>query len=305
MLSGARYPFRVSSGQGADGNGTRVHLNIDPGERALPADLDGVLNFEARAPRFEGALTLVAPAGQKAQGRCTITPWRIAAKVKADHVRGAARTDRGELRPRGARAEICRQRRHPLRRVAAAACGAVGAAARCRQVRRQGQCRRAGSRAAGAARAASARFRSLPIPAQIELSVRADHAGRPPVAGYCRRAAWRRQILEPATTGVSRARRDPGFAERRRRARTWPGSFQGRAQRRIVRSGCAGDLAAGPRRYRLSQPEAAAAARRRDRGAGRLCDRRHEGRDRGGAVEGRVAGIASAGRSAARGSRRS
>src|SRR6201991_2683463 len=42
-VSGVRYPFRVSSGQGADGNGTRVHLNIDPGERALSGDLDGVL----------------------------------------------------------------------------------------------------------------------------------------------------------------------------------------------------------------------------------------------------------------------
>src|SRR6185369_12278258 len=44
MLSGIRYPFRVSSGQGPDGNGTRVHLNIDPGQRALAIDLDGVLN---------------------------------------------------------------------------------------------------------------------------------------------------------------------------------------------------------------------------------------------------------------------
>ena len=70
MLSGTRYPFRVSSGQGPDGNGTRVHLNIDPGQRALAIDLDGVLNFDARAPRFEGAMTLVAPPGQK--GRATI-----------------------------------------------------------------------------------------------------------------------------------------------------------------------------------------------------------------------------------------
>src|ERR1019366_7676084 len=67
MLSGMRYPFRVSSGQSADGAGTRVHLNIDPGERALSADLDGVLSFEARAPRFEGTVALAAPAG-KARG---------------------------------------------------------------------------------------------------------------------------------------------------------------------------------------------------------------------------------------------
>ncbi len=84
MLSGTRYPFRVSSGQTADGNGTRVHLNIDPGSRPLSADLDGVLSFDARAPRFEGALILAAPAGLKANGDAPIMPWRISAKVKAE-----------------------------------------------------------------------------------------------------------------------------------------------------------------------------------------------------------------------------
>src|SRR3979411_1455720 len=84
MLSGVRYPFRVSSGQSADGAGTRVHLNIDPGARPLSADLDGVLNFQARAPRFEGGLTLAVPAGLKAKGDVPITPWRISARVKAD-----------------------------------------------------------------------------------------------------------------------------------------------------------------------------------------------------------------------------
>jgi uncharacterized protein involved in outer membrane biogenesis len=84
MLSGLRYPFRVSSGQSADGSGTRIHLNIDPGARALSADLDGVLSFEARAPRFEGAVVLAVPAGLKAKGDVPITPWRISARVKAD-----------------------------------------------------------------------------------------------------------------------------------------------------------------------------------------------------------------------------
>ena len=84
MLSGQRYPFRVSSGQSADGGGTRIHLNIDPGARAFSADLDGVLSFEARAPRFEGALVLATPPGLKARADLPITPWRISAKVKAD-----------------------------------------------------------------------------------------------------------------------------------------------------------------------------------------------------------------------------
>ena len=87
MLSGTRYPFRGSSGQTADGVGTRVHLNLDPGGRALSADLDGVLSFEARAPRFDGVLTLASPAAPGAKsggGDAPQAPWRISGKVKAD-----------------------------------------------------------------------------------------------------------------------------------------------------------------------------------------------------------------------------
>jgi large subunit ribosomal protein L24 len=87
-LSGARYPFRVSSGQSADGAGTRVRLNVDPGARALSAELDGVLSFDARAPRFDGTMVLAVPPGLKApggpNGDVPIPPWRISAKVKAD-----------------------------------------------------------------------------------------------------------------------------------------------------------------------------------------------------------------------------
>jgi large subunit ribosomal protein L24 len=85
-ISGARYPFRVSSGQTQDGSGTRVHLNIDPGERPS-VDLEGVLSFESRAPRFEGALVLAAPAAAKAKSSGSETspaPWKISAKVKVD-----------------------------------------------------------------------------------------------------------------------------------------------------------------------------------------------------------------------------
>jgi uncharacterized protein involved in outer membrane biogenesis len=93
-LSGTRYPFRVSSGQSTDGSGTRIHLSIDPAARPWSADLDGVLSFEARAPRFDGALVLAVPPGLKARGDVPITPWRISAKVKADP--GAARLEQLE-----------------------------------------------------------------------------------------------------------------------------------------------------------------------------------------------------------------
>src|SRR5207344_3475261 len=46
---------------------------------------DGVLAFEARAPRFEGAITLASPAGQRAGGSEALPPWRITSRVKADY----------------------------------------------------------------------------------------------------------------------------------------------------------------------------------------------------------------------------
>lgn len=81
--TGVRYPFRVSSGPSADGNATRLHLNIDPGQRAILADLEGVLSFDNRLPKFDGALTLAVPAVKKA-GEAGPTPWKLTTKLKAD-----------------------------------------------------------------------------------------------------------------------------------------------------------------------------------------------------------------------------
>jgi uncharacterized protein involved in outer membrane biogenesis len=81
--AGTRYPFRISSGPSADGNATRLHLNIDPGERAILADLEGVLAFDNRLPKFDGALTLAVPAAKK-PGEAGPTPWKLTAKLKAD-----------------------------------------------------------------------------------------------------------------------------------------------------------------------------------------------------------------------------
>ena len=206
---GLRYPFRVSSGQGADGNGTRVHLNIDPGRARLSADLDGVLAFEARAPRFEGAVTLAAPAGLKADGDAPITPWRISAKVKADPSGRAAGADRGRATAR---------RSSALKLPAAAT--SASARRRCCAPR----CRRGSSMPTGLSPKTTAlpsRSRMLPAlralmsgdPATPDAGAnriqrRADHAGRAPVAGYCRRVCTpTRKSWTVAPAGVSRAGR--------------------------------------------------------------------------------------------------
>jgi uncharacterized protein involved in outer membrane biogenesis len=83
-ISGTRYPFRVSSGPSADGSATRLHLNVDPGERALLADLEGVVAFDGRQPKFDGALTLAVPAPKDKPAAAAPTPWKLTARLKAD-----------------------------------------------------------------------------------------------------------------------------------------------------------------------------------------------------------------------------
>lgn len=78
-LAGARTPFRISTGQAGDGRGMRLRLSLDPGARALAADLDGVLTFDAAAPAFDGALTLARPA---AGGADAALPWRLTSRLK-------------------------------------------------------------------------------------------------------------------------------------------------------------------------------------------------------------------------------
>ena len=222
MLSGLRYPFRVSSGPAGDGNGTRVHLNIDPGARPLSVDLDGVLSFEARAPRFDGALVLAVPAGLKAQadakGNVAATPWKLSAKVKADPA--AAKLDQLDV-SYGAEERALRFSGLggcQLRCVAAAACRALGAAARCRPVRRQRQQGHQRIRtAAGGARPAGAdrRHPAVADSGANRIQRRADHAGRPSGAEPCRRVHQRHQLLEHPAAGPSRARRDAGVPHRR------------------------------------------------------------------------------------------
>jgi large subunit ribosomal protein L24 len=84
MLAGVRYPFRVSSGQTQDGSGTRLHLTVDPGARGRSVDLDGVVSFIARTPRFEGAAILSGPVPAGIPGGRDDVRWRLSARLKAD-----------------------------------------------------------------------------------------------------------------------------------------------------------------------------------------------------------------------------
>nr|WP_249123267.1 MULTISPECIES: AsmA-like C-terminal region-containing protein [unclassified Bradyrhizobium] len=85
VFRGVRYPFRLVTGRGADGNGTRVRVTVDPAERPFGVDLDGVVTTANQTPRFEGALTLSRAIALRTDGGHRLqTPWKLGARVKAD-----------------------------------------------------------------------------------------------------------------------------------------------------------------------------------------------------------------------------
>ena len=226
-LQGTRYPFRVSSGQGPDGNGTRLHLNIDPGQRAFAADLDGVLNFDARAPRFDGAVTLSTPAGQKGKG--DEPPWRATAKIKTDYA--AAKLDQIEATLGG------EDRALKLAGLGDIRFGASPLLLRCCRhgssmpTSLSPRTRMPWSRSASAGAAGADPGDSAAADSGADRTRhRAGDAGRPSVAGHRRRTAGHRQHLERPQTGISRPRHDPGFAQRGERQNCRARSVQGRAQ---------------------------------------------------------------------------
>ena len=214
-LSGTRYPFRVSSGQTSDGNGTRVHVNIDPGPRTLSVDLDGVLAFEARAPRFEGAVTLASPLGRKDGGIEAPPPWRLTSKVKADS--SAARLDALEM-IYGAEERALKLAGNGELRFGASPLLRASLSARqldadkffAKDSNKDSKDNAAEPvRVLPALRALMSGIPLAPIPAQIELASEQDHAGRTSVAGHCRRTAWRRQVLAYRQARLPRARHHP------------------------------------------------------------------------------------------------
>ncbi len=96
VATGSQYPFRLSTGHVIDGGGLRLHLAIDPGTRAIAADLEGNLTFDDAVPRFDGALSVSRPIALKqGNSRALETPWRITSKLKADPI--LARFEQVEL----------------------------------------------------------------------------------------------------------------------------------------------------------------------------------------------------------------
>lgn len=82
-VAGELYPFRLSTGRYGEDDTLKLKINVDPVNRPLSIETDGVLSLKD-APQFEGALRLAKAVGiaQKGDGRLT-QPWRVTAKLKA------------------------------------------------------------------------------------------------------------------------------------------------------------------------------------------------------------------------------
>jgi large subunit ribosomal protein L24 len=80
-LSGTRYPFKLSTGQVPDQNGSRLRLTVGAVEAAPTIDLEGLVEIEGRRPRFQGTLAMTRPARTEAP---EVLAWRATTRIKAE-----------------------------------------------------------------------------------------------------------------------------------------------------------------------------------------------------------------------------
>ena len=78
------YPFRLSSGRYGEDGAIKLHVNVDPVNRPLSIETDGLLTLADGTPHFDGTLSLAKPVGIGLRGNARLTqPWRLSGKVKA------------------------------------------------------------------------------------------------------------------------------------------------------------------------------------------------------------------------------
>ncbi|HEY1544663.1 MAG TPA: AsmA-like C-terminal region-containing protein [Xanthobacteraceae bacterium] len=85
VVSGRQYGYRVSGRRRGDDGGMRLHLALDPHERAPTMETEGTLWVEGGRPRYEGTLTLTGPASLTPPAGQTgaASAWHATSKVKA------------------------------------------------------------------------------------------------------------------------------------------------------------------------------------------------------------------------------
>jgi uncharacterized protein involved in outer membrane biogenesis len=85
VSAGHLYGYRIAGSRRGDDGGMRLRLNLDPADRPLTIEAEGMVSLERQHPRFEGALVLARPAGFKPARGGTVTndPWRVVSRLAA------------------------------------------------------------------------------------------------------------------------------------------------------------------------------------------------------------------------------
>ena len=91
-IGGELYPFRLSSGRYADDGTLKVRVNVDPVNRPLSIETDGVLTLSG-TPQFEGTLKLAKPVGIAPKGpaaRAELRTGDVILAVKGEKISDSA-----------------------------------------------------------------------------------------------------------------------------------------------------------------------------------------------------------------------
>lgn len=83
VTDGALYGYRIATGR-PEANGSRLKLTIDPADRPVVADIEGLVAAADGTPRFEGTAAIARRVPVKGDKGDTAEPWRISARVKAN-----------------------------------------------------------------------------------------------------------------------------------------------------------------------------------------------------------------------------
>jgi uncharacterized protein involved in outer membrane biogenesis len=83
-IGGELYPFRLAAGRYGDDGALKLHVNVDPVDRPLSIEADGMLALAGGEPKFDGTLSLTRPVGIASRKTERLTqPWRLSGKIKA------------------------------------------------------------------------------------------------------------------------------------------------------------------------------------------------------------------------------
>ena len=84
VMDGGLYGYRISSAR-PDGPGSRIKFSLDPTDRPVYAEAEGLLTAPGGVPRFEGNATIARrPSAVKGNKTAPSDPWRLTARVRAN-----------------------------------------------------------------------------------------------------------------------------------------------------------------------------------------------------------------------------